>query len=59
METVGLRCQCVLGQPCVRSLANWTEVMPRAVFETYCARRSYEAVSELFIVIAYIRINAM
>ena len=43
----------------MRSLANWTEVMPRAAFETYCARCSYEAVSELFIVIAYIRINAM
>ena len=59
VEMVGLRYQFVLGQPCVRSFANWTKVMPRAALETYRARCSYEAVSDLFIFITYIRINTM
>ena len=59
VEVAELRYQFVLGQPNMRSLANWAKVMPRAIFETCRARCLYEAMSEFFLVITYIRINKM
>ena len=59
VEVAELRYQFVLGQPNMRSLANWAKVMPRAIFEIYHARCLYEAMTEFFLVITYIRINTM
>ena len=59
VEVAELRSQFVLGQPNMRSLPNRAMVMPRAIFETYRARCFNEAMSELFLVIASIRINKM
>ena len=58
-EVAELHYQFVLGQPNMRSLANWAKVTPRATFEIYRAKCLYEAMSELFLVIAYIRINTV
>ena len=59
VEVAELRYQFVLGRPNMRSFANWTKVMPRAIFEIYHARCLYEANAEFFLVITYIRINIM